>query len=148
MDAADFHRTEAWFTRHGGKAVFLGRMAPIFRILISLPAGVERMPFGRFLLLTTAGSLLWNTAFVVAGYLLGELVDRYASVFQYAAVAIAIGLFVAVRVCRVSRRFFAPRPGLSLGSPERTSSWRPGNCRWFELLFDKQAPNTSSRGSS
>jgi membrane protein DedA with SNARE-associated domain len=104
MTVTDFDRTEAWFTRHGGKAVFLGRMVPIFRSLISLPAGVERMGFGRFLLLTTAGSLLWNTAFVVAGYLLGEswsLVDRYAAVFQYfvlAAVAVAIGLFVAVRL--------------------------------------------------
>ncbi|MBE8524681.1 DedA family protein [Amycolatopsis sp. H6(2020)] len=104
MTVKDFDRTEAWFTRHGGKAVFLGRMVPIFRSLISLPAGVERMGFGRFLVLTTAGSLLWNTAFVVAGYLLGEswsLVDRYAAVFQYAvlaAVALAIGLFVAVRL--------------------------------------------------
>ncbi|MBB4685943.1 DedA family protein [Amycolatopsis jiangsuensis] len=104
MASADFDRTEAWFTRHGGKAVFLGRMVPIFRSLISLPAGVERMPFGRFLLLTTAGSLLWNTAFVLAGYLLGEswsVVDRYASVFQYlvlAAVAVALGLFVVVRL--------------------------------------------------
>ncbi|MEQ0565755.1 DedA family protein [Amycolatopsis sp. NEAU-NG30] len=106
LDVADFDRTEAWFARHGGKAVFLGRMVPIFRSLISLPAGVERMPFGRFLLLTTAGSLLWNTAFVVAGYLLGEswsLVDEYASVFQYvvlAAVAAAIGLFVTIRLRR------------------------------------------------
>jgi membrane protein DedA with SNARE-associated domain len=104
MTVADFDRTESWFARHGGKAVFLGRMVPIFRSLISLPAGVERMPFGRFLALTTAGSLLWNTAFVVAGYLLGEswsLVDRYASVFQYvvlAAVAVAIGLFAVVRL--------------------------------------------------
>ncbi|HET6706993.1 DedA family protein [Amycolatopsis sp.] len=104
MKVSDFDRTEAWFTRHGGKAVFLGRMVPIFRSLISLPAGVERMPFGRFLALTTAGSLLWNTAFVVAGYLLGEswsLVNRYASVFQYAvlaAVAVAIALFVTVRL--------------------------------------------------
>ena len=68
------------------------------------------MPFGRFLLLTTAGSLLWNTIFVVAGYLLGEswsLVDRYASVFQYfvlAAVALAIGLFVVVRLRRRATR--------------------------------------------
>jgi len=104
MKVGDFDRTETWFARHGGKAVFLGRMVPIFRSLISLPAGVERMPFGRFLLLTTAGSLLWNTAFVVAGYLLGEswsLVDRYGSVFQYvvlAAVAVAAGVFVTVRV--------------------------------------------------
>jgi membrane protein DedA with SNARE-associated domain len=104
LKVGDFDRTEAWFARHGGKAVFLGRMVPIFRSLISLPAGVERMPFGQFLLLTTAGSLLWNTAFVVAGYLLGEswsLVDRYASVFQYVvigAVALALGLFVVVRM--------------------------------------------------
>ncbi|WP_206785282.1 DedA family protein [Amycolatopsis sp. MtRt-6] len=104
MKMSDFDRTEAWFTRHGGKAVFLGRMVPIFRSLISLPAGVERMAFGRFLALTTAGSLLWNTAFVVAGYLLGEswsVVNRYASVFQYAvlaAVAAAIALFVTVRL--------------------------------------------------
>ncbi|WP_410671689.1 DedA family protein [Amycolatopsis sp. cmx-4-68] len=106
VQAADFDRTEAWFARHGGKAVFFGRMVPIFRSLISLPAGIERMPFGRFLALTTAGSLLWNTAFVGAGYLLGEswsLVDRYAAFFQYAvlaAVALAIGLFAVVRLRR------------------------------------------------
>ncbi|GAA4540036.1 DedA family protein [Amycolatopsis samaneae] len=109
VKTSDFDRTEAWFARHGGKAVFLGRMVPIFRSLISLPAGIERMPFGRFLLLTTAGSLLWNTAFVVAGYLLGEswhLVDRYAEVFQYlviAAVALALGLFVFFRLRERSR---------------------------------------------
>jgi membrane protein DedA with SNARE-associated domain len=106
VQAADFDRTEAWFARHGGKAVFFGRMVPIFRSLISLPAGIERMPFGRFLALTAAGSLLWNTAFVGAGYLLGEswsAVDRYAAFFQYAvlvAVALAIGLFVVVRLRR------------------------------------------------
>ncbi|OAP26765.1 DedA family protein [Amycolatopsis rubida] len=97
-------------------------MVPVSRSLISLPAGVERMPFGRFLLLTTAGSLLRNTAFVMASYLLGEswsLVDRYASAFQYlalAAMAITIGLFVAARVRRVPRRcLFLP---LDLGFPE------------------------------
>ncbi|MFE0024045.1 DedA family protein [Amycolatopsis sp. NPDC059021] len=109
VKTSDFDRTEAWFARHGGKAVFLGRMVPIFRSLISLPAGIERMPFGRFLLLTTVGSLLWNTAFVVAGYLLGEswhLVDRYAEVFQYlviAAVVLALGLFVFFRLRERSR---------------------------------------------
>ncbi len=100
----DFDRTAAWFARHGGKAVFFGRMIPVFRSLVSLPAGVERMPFGRFLLYTTAGSLVWNTGFVVAGWLLGEhwaLVERYASIFQYvvfAAIAVAVGLFVVRRV--------------------------------------------------
>ncbi|MFB9683789.1 DedA family protein [Amycolatopsis plumensis] len=104
LGTADFDRTSAWFARHGGKAVFFGRMIPVFRSLVSVPAGVERMPFGRFLLFTTAGSLIWNTAFVVAGYLLGEnwpLVERYAGFFQYAvlaAVTVAIGLFVVRRL--------------------------------------------------
>ncbi|MGW4061534.1 DedA family protein [Amycolatopsis sp. NPDC004747] len=104
VETADFDRTAAWFARHGGKAVFFGRMIPVFRSLVSLPAGVERMPFGRFLLYTTAGSLVWNTGFVVAGWLLGEhwpLVERYASGFQYAvfaAIAVAAGVFVVRRV--------------------------------------------------
>ncbi|MEQ0558016.1 DedA family protein [Amycolatopsis sp. NEAU-NG30] len=104
VGTADFDRTAAWFAKHGGKAVFFGRMIPVFRSLVSVPAGVERMPFGRFLLFTTAGSLIWNTVFVVAGYLLGEnwpLVERYATFFQYvvfAGLTVAIGLFVVRRI--------------------------------------------------
>jgi membrane protein DedA with SNARE-associated domain len=104
VGTADFDRTAAWFAQHGGKAVFFGRMIPVFRSLVSVPAGVERMPFGRFLLFTTAGSLIWNTVFVVAGYLLGEnwpLVERYATFFQYvvfAGLTVAIGLFVVRRI--------------------------------------------------
>ncbi|TQS42666.1 DedA family protein [Cryptosporangium phraense] len=99
VNLADVDRTEAWFARHGGKAVFFGRMIPIFRSLISIPAGVERMPLGRFALYTTLGSLLWNTVFVLAGYVLGEQwwrVERYAEVFEYAVIALvlaAVGWF-------------------------------------------------------
>lgn len=104
VKVADFDRTEQWFAEHGAKAVFLGRMVPLFRSFISLPAGVARMGFPQFLLLTTAGSLIWNTAFVVAGFQLGEnwhLVEDYAGVFQkvvIAAVAVAVVLFVVVRL--------------------------------------------------
>ena len=100
----DLDRTEAWFGRHGTKAVFFGRMVPIFRSLISVPAGIERMPVLLFLTLTTAGSLLWNTLFVVAGYQLGEnwhVVEDYAGVFQrivILAVVVAVGWFVVSRV--------------------------------------------------
>ncbi|SDG25391.1 membrane protein DedA, SNARE-associated domain [Lentzea fradiae] len=100
----DFDKTEAWFHRHGTKAVFLGRMVPLFRSFISLPAGVERMNFPKFLALTTAGSLIWNTVFVGAGYALGEnwhRVEDYAGIFQklvLAAVAIAVVLFVVTRL--------------------------------------------------
>jgi membrane protein DedA with SNARE-associated domain len=104
VKASDFDKTEAWFTRHGTKAVFFGRMIPIFRSLISLPAGVERMPTWRFLALTTLGSLIWNTVFVGAGYALGEnwhLIERSADVFQKVViglVVLAIAAFVVVRL--------------------------------------------------
>ncbi|WP_229119838.1 DedA family protein [Enemella evansiae] len=104
MKVTDLDRAEAWFARHGAKAVFFGRMIPLFRSLISIPAGVERMPMVRFIALTTAGSAMWNAIFVLAGYSLGEnwgLVERYADVFQkvvLGAVAIAAGLFVVNRL--------------------------------------------------
>jgi membrane protein DedA with SNARE-associated domain len=109
VDVADVDRTEAWFDRHGAKAVFFGRMIPVFRSLISIPAGIERMPVGKFLLLTTAGSLVWNTIFVLAGFYLGEnwhIVERYADVFQkvvIAVVAVAVVLWVFSRVAKRNR---------------------------------------------
>ena len=93
---SDLDRTEAWFERHGSKAVFFGRMIPIFRSLISVPAGIERMPLLRFTLLTTAGSAIWNTVFVLAGHSLGEnwhVVELYADVFQKVVIGcVMIGL--------------------------------------------------------
>ena len=80
---SDIERTEAWFLRHGTKAVFFGRMIPVFRSLVSIPAGVERMPLPVFLTLTTLGSALWCTLLAGAGYLLGsnfEQVDRVLDV--------------------------------------------------------------------
>ncbi|OLF18713.1 DedA family protein [Actinophytocola xanthii] len=103
MKASDFDRTEQWFQKHGTKAVFFGRMVPLFRSLISLPAGVERMPIWKFLGLTALGSLIWNSGFVVAGYLLGanwQVVDQYAGVFQ----KVVIGLVVLAIVVFVVRR--------------------------------------------
>lgn len=106
VKVADIERTEAWFARHGTKAVFFGRMLPIFRSLISVPAGIERMPLPVFLALTTAGSAIWNTAFVLAGYALGDNwaeVTRYVSLYSKAVLAVAVGavvVFAAVRLFR------------------------------------------------
>ncbi|WP_326822493.1 DedA family protein [Streptosporangium sp. NBC_01756] len=104
ISVSDIEKTEAWFARHGRKTVFFGRMIPIFRSLISIPAGVERMPVGVFTLLTALGSLIWNTIFVMAGYLLGEnwsLVEDYAGILSKAVlgvVALAVVTFVVVRL--------------------------------------------------
>ncbi|NMR30050.1 DedA family protein [Crystallibacter degradans] len=93
VDVEDVEKVEAWFNRHGYKAVFFGRMIPIFRSLISIPAGIERMPVWKFLLLTTAGSLIWNTIFVLAGFYLGEnwhFVEQYADIFQKIVIAAVV----------------------------------------------------------
>ncbi|MFJ8533257.1 DedA family protein [Streptomyces sp. NPDC093591] len=109
VKVADVERTEAWFLRHGTKAVFFGRFIPIFRSLISIPAGVERMRLPLFLTLTAAGSLIWNTAFIAAGYALGarwhevtDLVGLYSKVIL-AIVAVAGLAFVGVRLLRARR---------------------------------------------
>ncbi|MGN7248753.1 DedA family protein [Janibacter anophelis] len=80
VDVADIDRTDAWFGRHGPKAVFFGRFVPGIRSLISIPAGIDRMPLVQFLGYTTAGSLIWNTLFIWIGHQLG---DRYHLVEQY-----------------------------------------------------------------
>jgi membrane protein DedA with SNARE-associated domain len=100
----DVDRTEAWFQKHGAKTVFFGRMIPIFRSLISIPAGIERMPIPLFLALSGAGSLLWNSLFVTLGYVLGEnwhLVDQYAGIFSklvLVAVVLVIAIFIIRRI--------------------------------------------------
>lgn len=109
VKVADVERTEAWFLRHGTKAVFFGRFIPIFRSLISIPAGVERMRLPVFLALTAAGSLIWNTVFISGGYALGarwhevtDLVSLYSK-----AILVIVGLavlgFLAVRALRSGR---------------------------------------------
>lgn len=109
VNVEDVDKTIAWFQKHGAWAVFFGRMIPIFRSLISIPAGVARMPLWKFGLLTAAGSAVWNTIFVLAGFLLGEnwhVIETYADVFQYiviAAVVLALAWFVIARVRSIVR---------------------------------------------
>ncbi len=104
VKVSDVDRTEEWFARHGKATVFFGRMVPIFRSLISIPAGVERMPLPGFLLLTAAGSLIWNSALIVAGYVLGanyHLVDQYMGTVTKVViglVVLGVGWFVVSRL--------------------------------------------------
>ena len=72
LDATALPRSRAWFARHGAALVFWGRMVPAVRTLISVPAGLERMPLLPFLLWTTAGSLIWTVLLTAAGMALGE----------------------------------------------------------------------------
>ncbi|KOX26860.1 membrane protein [Saccharothrix sp. NRRL B-16348] len=110
VKVSDVDRTEEWFARHGKATVFFGRMVPIFRSLISIPAGVERMPLPGFVLLTAAGSLIWNTALILAGYVLGanyHLVEQYMGIVSKVViglVVLAVGWFVVSRVTQKKKR--------------------------------------------
>lgn len=110
VKTSDLERTEAWFQRHGTKAVFFGRMVPIFRSLISVPAGIERMRMPVFITLTAFGSLIWNSVLVLAGYWLGdqwERVEQYAGLFSkviLVLVALAVLVFIALRLTRGTGR--------------------------------------------
>lgn len=100
---SDVDKTEAFFERYKVPTVFFGRMLPIFRSLISLPAGVVKMNLGVFLALTTVGSAMWNTALVGAGYVLGEnwsVVEGYVGVLSK---IVLVGALLAVIVWIVMR---------------------------------------------
>ncbi|GAA0947088.1 DedA family protein [Kribbella koreensis] len=88
----DVDKADQWFDRHGSKAVLIGRVIPVVRSLISIPAGVQRMPILLFVLLTTGGSLVWNSALILAGYFLGQrwtVVQSYVGIFQWIVLALA-----------------------------------------------------------
>jgi membrane protein DedA with SNARE-associated domain len=101
----DLDRADAWFARYGGWAVFLARFVPLLRALINYPAGVARMPIGRFLLFSILGSIPWNLALVTAGWVLGENYEALYSAIRpfeiliYVVVVVAIA-FILVRWAR------------------------------------------------
>lgn len=76
----DLDRAEGWFERYGSVVVFVARMMPGIRSVVSIPAGMLHMPLFRFTLLTAAGSALWNTLLLTAGYALGNNWSRVADV--------------------------------------------------------------------
>lgn len=76
----DLDRAEGWFERYGSVVVFVARMMPGIRSVVSIPAGMLHMPLLRFTLLTAAGSALWNTLLLTAGYALGNNWSRVADV--------------------------------------------------------------------
>ncbi|MFI0979151.1 DedA family protein [Streptomyces sp. NPDC021093] len=125
VKVSDIERTEAWFAKHGAKAVLFGRMIPIFRSLISVPAGIERMSIPVFLGLTTLGSAVWNTLFVLAGYLLGdnwEEVTGYVSVYSKVVLVVAglaVVAFVGMRVLKKKKGKGARKQAQHAG-PRRT----------------------------
>lgn len=107
--SSDIDKTTAWFAKHGWKTVFFGRFLPIFRSLISIPAGIERMPVALFLGLTAIGSAIWNTIFIMIGFTLGQnwhIIEPYMDWLQWVVIGAVIVLIVwwVVRRMLLNRR--------------------------------------------
>ena len=99
IGADDLDRADRWFERWGSWAVFLGRMVPLVRTFVSYPAGISRMPMGRFILFSTLGSLPWNLALIYAGFLVGENYPQIgAAIKPYEYVVYAVVLFGIVAI--------------------------------------------------
>lgn len=107
LKQTDVHKGFTWFERHGTKVVLFGRLIPVVRSVVSIPAGGDRMPLLRFTALTAAGSLVWNTVWVAVGWGLGdqwENAGKWGDYLQYAVVAgVAVGLVYLIAKARRQR---------------------------------------------
>ncbi|EAD2955226.1 DedA family protein [Listeria monocytogenes] len=100
LKESDIERAENFFLKYGSWAVFLCRMIPLIRSLISIPAGMTKMKMSKFLILTTAGSLLWNTVLIRLGAMLGEswseivvFMDSFSTIiYSIIAILVVVGL--------------------------------------------------------
>ena len=102
LDRAKLDRADRWFERWGDWAVFLGRLTPVVRSFISIPAGVVRMPIVRFTVLTFLGSAIWCFAIAGVGWALGSSYERFHHDFAYVeyAVVAAVIAFVVWLILR------------------------------------------------
>ncbi|MHB8067538.1 MAG: DedA family protein [Desulfobaccales bacterium] len=110
--------TSKFFQRHGGKTIFISRFIPVVRHLISIPAGLARMPLLPFILFTLAGATMWNMFLVYCGVRLKEnwrLIQQYTHIIDYFVVA---GLLAAVAYLVWKIKSAQGKPGAS--TPEET----------------------------
>jgi membrane protein DedA with SNARE-associated domain len=106
----DIEKSTNWFQKHGSKAVLFGRLVPGIRTLISIPAGISKMPIVPFFIYSTIGTIVWVTFLTYAGYFLGKnykLVEDYIDMITKVVVfgvLLAIAVFIGYRLWKRSRK--------------------------------------------
>jgi membrane protein DedA with SNARE-associated domain len=93
-----------YFSKYGSAMVFVGRLIPAVRTLISFPAGAVRMPLAKFLAYTVTGCIIWNSLLIYVGYYLGSKWEEVAGVSHYLIIAVAATLIAVFAVYLVKRR--------------------------------------------
>jgi membrane protein DedA with SNARE-associated domain len=120
VETEDVDRTFQWFEKHGRSAVFFGRMVPIVRSFVSVPAGVVKMPFLQFIVFTAGGSLIWNSVLIGLGVAAGDFIETNLHYLDYVVVAVAVlvvAWFIYRKVTGKLRR--PPAAGGTLPADER-----------------------------
>jgi membrane protein DedA with SNARE-associated domain len=108
VETEDVDRTFEWFERHGRSAVFFGRMVPIVRSFVSVPAGVVKMPWPQFLLYTAGGSLIWNSVLIGLGVAAGDFVQANLHYLDYLVVAVVVAAVAWFLYRKVTGRLRRP----------------------------------------
>jgi membrane protein DedA with SNARE-associated domain len=111
---ADIEKTEAFFARRGRVTVLVARFVPVVRHIISIPAGVARMPLGTFFLQTFLGATLWGSFLIMLGYELGPRWESVAT--QLKQVDLIIGLVIVVAFVALVARFVVRRRRVQLAA--------------------------------
>ena len=103
----DFDKAVHWVERHGVPIVLFGRLIPVVRSLVSIPAGLTRMSPVKFFAFTGIGSLVWNTAWISAGFVLGEnweVAERFSSVIDYVVYAVLAFILIQLVIRFIKAR--------------------------------------------
>jgi membrane protein DedA with SNARE-associated domain len=118
LKVEDFDKAIEWFDRYGEQVIFFGRMVPIVRSLVSIPAGIANMNLARFSLYTALGTSLWSLVLALAGYLLGRnwpMVMDWVSRYEKVVLLLAVVLVVLFVVNRLRQRIQPRADGTSDG---------------------------------
>ncbi len=108
MGPAQIQRADRFFQRYGEQTVLFGRMIPLVRAFVSLPAGVSRMPLGRFTVFSLIGTVPWVLALAFAGHALGSDWTTVRKGFEYVDYAIVLLIVVGIVYAIVRRRSRPP----------------------------------------
>ncbi len=102
---ADVIKALKWFEHYGHRIVFLGRMVPAVRSLISIPAGMSRMPFWKFMLYSGLGTVIWTTFLACVGFYLGENQDKMHALMSNVG-NMVLAIVVIIALCFVFKRYW------------------------------------------
>ncbi|SDS63253.1 DedA family protein [Microterricola viridarii] len=118
FNPANVERTNAFFDKHGGKAIILARFLPVFRAFVPVAAGVGRMPYRTFITFNLIGAFLWGVGLTLVGFFLGqiEFVARYSEFFIIGIILIS-GIPILLELGKAARATLAKRRSSAAAAP-------------------------------